>query len=158
MDDLDDDYEDDEDYEPLPVVAPENRTMDTPANSAPDPYEASLMQTWDAQGGADRNADQMLANATRLIEHTTGDFESSYQQLSPGAASAFEEQMAISPRPARLNGSGELALGGVSAALAGMMQNERVSREDRAELRAFLEGLNNQDEQAILDWFSGMMR
>jgi hypothetical protein len=152
-----DEYED-EDDNPLPVITPENRTMETPNDSVPDVHESSLMQTWDSQGGAERNANAMLANASRLIEHTTGDFESSYQQLSPGAASAFEEQMAISPRPARLNGSGELALGGVSAALAGMMQNERVSREDRAELRAFLDGLNNQDAQAILDWFSGMMR
>jgi hypothetical protein len=130
--------------------------MDT--NSVPDSYEASLLQTWDSQGGADRNADQMLQNASVLVSHMTGDFEVRYQNLSPGAQSAFEEQLAISPRSARLNGSGELSLGGVSAALAGMMQNERVGRDERNELGNFLSDLNEDDAQAVLDWFSGMMR
>jgi hypothetical protein len=156
-----DDYEDeDEDDEPLPVIPPEDRTMDTPANAgAPDAHEAALKEVWANQGGADVNEARALGHAETILEHVESrdSFGAGYLRLPSGAQSAFEEALAVDPKPARTR-DGELNLGPAGAALNAMTENERISPDDRAALKNWMINLSEQDQKAILDHFAGLYR
>ncbi len=159
MGDYEDDYEDDYD-DPLPVVLPEDRTMDTPANAElPSAYEGQLMEVWAGQGGADLNLARAEI-AAGIIAGAMDDpaaFGASFDRLPPGAQSAFEEALAIDPKPARLRtGTGELNTGPVVAMLEAMVTNPRIPPADREALKQFIMGLSPNEDKALLDYFSGV--
>ena len=155
------DYEDDdEDYDPLPVIAPEDRTMDTPANAElPSAYEGQLMEVWASQGGADFNEAraEMAADIIAGAMDDPAAFGRSFAQLPAGAQWAFEEALAIDPKPARYRtGTGDLNYGPVSAMVEAMFTNPRIPPADREALREFFMGLSPSEDKALLDYFSGV--
>jgi hypothetical protein len=98
-------------------------------------------------------------DAETILEHVESreSFGAGYLQLPSGAQSAFEEALAVQPKPARLR-EGAVNYGPAGAALNAMMSNERVSQEDRAALRSWLESLSESDQKAVLDHFAGFYR
>ena len=114
------------------------------------------MEVWANQGGADLNLARATHAAEQIAESVADPaaFGASFERLPPGAQSAFEEALAIDPKPARLR-DGKINYGPAGAALQAAINNERISPGDGAALRGWLQSLSNDDAQVLLDWFGG---
>ena len=133
--------------------------MDTPANAVPDTYDGALAEVWANQGGVDRNEAMVIHAAETLADNMDDpeEFGKSFDRLPPGAQSAFEEALAVSPKPARYRqGTDEINYGPAEAALRSAITNPRISAEDGQALKEWIEGLDESSAQAVLDWFSGV--